>query len=98
MRICDQHLLNLNSKPVQFPRYGLYERQDHDTVNTTPSKPDTHDSTPLVETTKEIIQKNLNSHQGKRYFLENSTQSENSLEQNVSCGKTNSNSKSGNRQ
>ena len=87
MKICDQHLPNLNSEPVQFPRYGLYGRQDYETINTTPLKPDMHDSTPLVETPREIIQKNPNSHRGKRYFLENGMQSENSLGLNASCGK-----------
>ena len=59
MKIRDQHLLKLNSKPVQFPHYGLYERQDYETINTTPLKPDMHDSAPLVETPREIIKKRI---------------------------------------
>ena len=50
MEICDQHLINLNSKHVQFPHYGLCGRQDYETINATPLKPDMHDSAPLVET------------------------------------------------
>ena len=57
MKIRDQHLLKLNSKPVQFPHYGLYERQDHGNIIATPAKFDVQEFPPLVETPREIIQK-----------------------------------------
>ena len=58
----DEHLLKLNSNPVRFPHFALYERQGHE-ILPYPRKRRSQEDFHLVETPEAGIQKLQNPHQ-----------------------------------